>query len=551
MNSTRSSSSLRRFALRPFANCQRSPIAIRLLLAVVLIGFPFAETVAQQATGGMPTTPPPTENSDTGPSLGPSGRPFPSSGFLHPLTGHDTNAWIQESDGTFFLPALMPVLGALPPASPVPLAANYPREFAGEPFFMAYGNLVARDLLSAKRTEHIARYRATRLALLTELREQLNRVQDASSGAREQALSAFAAIQTPRLLELEAEAEEIRHDLTAAGMFKTTAHDIGDLSLTNKAPELIDALTSLRLILSAAHFREGFSLDQRRLLDEMALEIQLAIEPESVVSTPAPAFFWPAGARIAVPVGLPPEAAEKFEEFQRRKAALKDELRAALDREANQVFNIDRTDAHARLAAAQAHRFAELDALADQIRPALAALVGAGDPSVAELPDAVSRQVAAIVDRKAALQRGVHTRLVEFRRELPSDRIELIRQRDGLAIAIVTDNSRRRDRESVLSRINTFNGEISTRFAALAADSDAMRSAIARYQATTMGVNPDLTVDQLASDFLAAYKARESRQRQRDYAAAVLAPGLSSAQRRLLLTAASADLLPERLSLAH
>lgn len=343
----------------------------RVLAAALLAGFATLGAPAQQSGGIIssysgpppPSPPPQSENFAFGPSLGPSGRPQSlfDANFYPP--GY-SNRIIEQPPGPFFLPALLPVLGVPGPTQLKPLANGYPREFAGEPYFMAYGNLAANHELSAARAERIARHRAARLALLAELREQLQRGHDAS------VLAGLAAAQTPRLLELETEAEKIRHDLTRVELFATPADDIGKLVPIKGHPN--DVLGAVRQVLSAAHFRDGFSSDQRRLLEEMAQEIVLTLEPEPA-GRPASVFFWPAGARILVPTGLPPAAAAQFAEFQRRKAALKEELRTALERDRNQLFNFDNTEAFARLAARQAPRFAELDAMADQLRPALAA----------------------------------------------------------------------------------------------------------------------------------------------------------------------------------
>lgn len=530
-------------ALRPTSDrsppCPRvsrlTPAGIIRTLAVFwLAGFGWAQVHAQMGT--TPPTPP----GQRPPELGSLGDNVYWSGAMY---GSPNS---PQSLDPVFLPALLPVLGEERPANPVPLAANYPREFAGEPFFMAYANLAARDQLSAKRSERIARYRTARLILLTELREQLTRTTDAAAETRERALAGLAATQTSRLLELEVEAEEIRDDLTRREAFKIIASDIGDLPSRTEATERSAALATLRLLLSAAHFRDGFSSDQRRLLEEMAQETLLTLQPEPEASSPRAVFFWPAGARIPAPKNLAPEVAAQFVDFQRRKAALKNELRATLDRGETHILNLDRSEAYAKLATTQTRPFAELEALAEQLRPALAALAGTGASAVNELPADLANQVASIVERKAALQRELYSALMKFRRELPDDQVELIRQSGGIAISVLTEKGNRRTREAVLARILAFNEDISSRFKVLATDRDAMRTALARYQATVPGAKADVSVDRLAADFLAAYNARGFRNSQREYADAVFAPGLSPAQRRLLLRAVGTEFLHER-----
>ena len=508
------------------------PSALRLLAAALFSGFAVA---APAQVYEVPVR----ETADSGPSLGPSGRPPPSSANIYSA---EPNRVVQPPIDAYFLPPLLPVVGVAAPAPRKPLVRNYPREAVGEPFFMAYGNLAAQNLLSDQRADRLVSYRTARQTLLTELHVELERGPEVAAEARARALAGLAAIQTPRLLELEAEAEQIRHELTHTGILKPAADDIGNLVPTDEKPELKDVLADIRMILSAAHFRAGFSSDQRRLLEEMAQEIRLTIEPEPIGS-PIGVFFWPAGARIPMPSGLPPEAAGRFAEFQQRKAALKDELRAALERDRRQLFNIDNTPTFERLAAAQAPRFAELDTLADQIRPALATLSAAGDRLVTGIPADLAQQIISLADRTAALQGELRDRLAEFRTRLPDDRLALTPRGDGLAITVETNHATPGNRELVLAHLNEFNDELAARFTALAAVRDRVRDAITRYLAKAPGAKPGQTPDRFAADFLAAHRAGEYLNRQRDYAAAVFAPGLSPAQRRLLLAAAATDSL--------
>ncbi|HWA24825.1 MAG TPA: hypothetical protein VG734_04050 [Lacunisphaera sp.] len=447
----------------------------------------------------------------------------------------------SRPQGPHFLPAVLPVLGTdRPPDIKEPLAAGYPRQSAGEPYFMAEGNLIANQLLSDKRAEGIASYRTARLTLLTELQLELARGPEVSREDRERALAQLASVQTPRLLELEAEAERIRRDLTRLEPLKIVADDIGKLVPKDEAPMDQKALADVRMLLSAAVFREGFSPDQRRLLEEMAQEARFAVEPQ--LASARAVFFWPAGARIVYPDGLAPAAAKKFEEFQRRKEALKKELRRLVEKERYQLFNIDRTEDFEHLAAAQAKRFAELDALADELRPALAALADATTkPATAAVPADLVRQVVALADQKAQLQREVNARLTEFRRALPGELVEFSRENGGLMIAITTENGSQLAREEALVGINAFNQEVANRYAALSAERDAVRTSLTRYLVANPGAKPGQTADQLAADILADHKAREYRASQTNYAAAVFAPGLSPAQRRLLLAAATVD----------
>ncbi len=479
------------------------------------------------------------ETVDTGPSLGPGGRPHSGMGSVPSI---QSDAGARSPFAAYFLPALLPVLGVEIPVPSSALAPSYPREAAGEPFFMAYGNLAAQNRLPDPRADQLAGYRTARLTLLTELRVELDRGPEVDADTRTRALAGLAAAQTPRLLELEAEAEQIRHALTHPAPFKPIASDIGNLVPVEENPAFKDTLADIRMLLSAAHFRAGLSLVQRQLLEEMAQERRLRIEPEPIGVPPAN-FFWPAGARIAVPDGLSREAAARFDDFQRRKTALKAELLALLESDRRQIFNHDNTPAFERLSAAQAPRFAELDILADELRPALAALTPAGPAATPEIPTDLAPQIISLAERTAALQADLRNRLAEFRAHLRDDRLELVQQGNAFVIAVTTHGDSPSHRDLVLAHIREFNEEVSARFAALAVVREQVRAAIASHQARSPDSTRGQTPDQFAATVLGHYRHREYLNRQRDYTAAVLTSGLSPAQRRLLLAAATVESL--------
>lgn len=460
----------------------------------------------------------------------------------------------EDLVGPFAIPPVPPVLGE--PLDPhnltTRLPSYYPRSLAlhvGQPYYMAYGNLLLRDLLSVRRTDQIEHHRTTGLQLLDELREQLSRLPNAPADVRTRILADFALFQNPRLVQWEAEAEAIRRDLTLPGVLRTTADDPGLMPTAPGQPDPTEAQVLARAALSAAHFQDGLSPDQRRLLEEISLEARLSDGSAPATATPG-VFFWPAGARIPPPASLPPEIAARWDEFQRLKAGLKEELRA-LTRQQGFLFTNRRTEAYARLAADQAPRFAALEALADAIRPGLATRPGADQPAASNLPEDLTRRVGEIIARRTDLQRELGVRLKQFRSELPKDRVELVRQNNGLAITLASPEgtgSSGKTRADALARMQAINADLAAQYAALAADRDAVRTAIQRYQDSVPGEKPGLSVDQMAANFLQAYHEREALTRHRDYAAAVLTPGLSPAQRRLLFAAARADFIKERLA---
>lgn len=515
---------------------RRTPFANTRLLIAILVGISVITTDAENASVQPPIQP-------TLYEMLQSCRPDPSYYRALNISSHYNE---YRPLGPFFLPQPLPVLGVFRPIDPTPLVNNYPCEIAGEPYFIAYGNLAARKLLSPERTKRIERYKTEHASLLAVLRKKLKQVQGETAEIQQRTLAELAATQTPELLKLENEAEDLRRDLTYDSPWRTSASDIGKLVVEHAPADRRPSLAKLWLTLSAAHFRDGFSPEQRHLLEEMAHDLSLILEPEPNASAQPWVFFWPAGTRILKPSGLPPEAAAKFDNFQQQKEALKEELRTVLNRGDSYIFTSQRTDCYSQLAAKQAQRFVELDALADQLRPALAALTEATTQSSAALPSNLADELTAIVNRKAVLQRELYAKLMQFRRDLPDDRIELTGQKNGLAITVVSAKGNSHKQKAARAHINAYNEDLLNRFNALSTDRDAVLAAIVRYQSAAQNAKPGLTVDQLVADFLNDYKAWKNRQQQSDYAAAVLAPGLSPAQRRLLLNATLVDLLLER-----
>lgn len=448
-----------------------------------------------------------------------------------------------ESRRTVFPPPAPPVLGDEPILAPWPQPANYPSDlaaFVGDTFYLPYYALQLGTPQS-RRLQRIAAYQARRGELLADLRSQLDGFRDLAGPARSTALTELAARQAAALKALEQEEEAVRADLTASGLFRSTV-DGATVTLARPGPEPGTAQPlppEVQKLLHAAQFHEGFSTPQRQLLLEMAFEL----------TTPAPdgsqpvVFFWPATSRLRLTAQFPAALTPALDDLQRRKNELKAELRATVTDE-SYIFVGTRTGWYQRLAETQAPRFAEIDALAERIRTELAAAGYLAEPPPTRLPDDLSRRVGETVARKAALQRELNLRLKAFRDELTSDRVELRRQGNGLAIVVVpVKNGTVRppaNRAAVLAGLQALNNDFAHRFNVVAAELAALRDEIDRHNDTLR--RPDaVTVESLAADFKRSFAAQEMGLRFRDYRRAVLEPGLSAAQRRLLLKGALAE----------
>jgi len=214
----------------------------------------------------------------------------------------------------------------------------------------------------------------------------------------------------------------------------------------------------------------------------------------------------------------------------------------------------ERTQTYARLAEEQAGRFATLDTLAEEIRPGLAGVPYPDEPAQPNLPADLTHRVGDALARKAVLSRELLNRLKEFRQELPADKIELVPRGGALAIAITpirsTSPHDKPARDDAIARLQVLNADYSRQFAALTAEINTLRTEIQRVHDAS-DQTTSLDVEQVAADFEKSYEVRRNWDRFHDYYVAVIQPGLSPEQRRLLFNGALDDLEMERLKASN
>jgi len=398
-----------------------------------------------------------------------------------------------------------------------------------ETFYAAYTFEASAGELSAKDNKRVAAYLEASRQLLDEIQAKFQELGSAAPAVRAAGLAQLAAQQDGRLRALAGDAEAIRLALVSSIHYF-------DPALFERRGRSSDASTRTTLeLLFAASFYAGLSTEQRLLLPEIAFEQASPLRKEVQGWTKGSGFFFlPATARIQPPADLPPALEEKIRTFVREKENLKSELRRAALRD-DHFFSWKRSRQLTALAEQQAPRFAALDTLAEEIR---VELTGLGFPDQTEslaLPSDLTERVGSFYARKAEARRKLLTRLRELRSEYPAGKFEIVRQGDGLAIV---QSSADPKAEASLAE---FNASQARRYTAFARESEILRRDIQHRLAS----NPQRsarTVDQLAADFARAYAVRENGDRYRDYTHAVLEPGLSPAQRRLLFQAATAEL---------
>ena len=426
--------------------------------------------------------------------------------------------------GTATLLAATPII--YPPDPPpfgVPLPAPeaaggrtaVPPELAmhvNESFYAPLSTWLMPDNAGAKLSDtlrgRLDTHRATKLALQTELRARIDLLRETDAASRLAGLEQFAREQTPRIVALEEQAERLRRDLIRRDVAATVRAAGG---------------TESGVLRAAAFFQEGLSPDQRRLLREAALEIDSS--PAATVEG-SWFFFSPECSRIRPFTDLATELAGRVKAYQDQKNALKRELCEAVAKSPSPAALTD-------LAARQAPRIAALQSLAEEIRRGL---VARNDPTrrpdLSPLPAELNARIDAYRREKLDLQKALLVRVEEVTRGQvtsghPSD------TRSAAAVA-----SASQQQERIREAIAAYTRENQVRYTALEKCRDGLRSDLSRLSNATGAPTSAPSADALLKKFSEALQQFEVWRNYRDYQIAVLQPGLSPEQRRLLFDAA-------------
>lgn len=507
-------------------------ITIVLCAAVFLVG----AVVADDA--GSRSTPP---GRSFNPATLPSGAADPSATpitqgdrlrFMNDAASHYSFQSEQIQPDFYFFPPYPPPLGApLRPFYLAPKGMPAPAELAAyvnEPFYSVLGvRLVAEDL--PRRIQlGLAAYRAAKVEMQNELRAKIVRLTDVNAATREQELAALARTQTPRIVELEATAAQLRTDLQRSGVYGVLAgrgdwNETRTWRLSSKPDEKAakDTLEmEYRVMRAAVCYQEGLSAAQRRLLREIAMEIDAEIRETGARlaggAGPSWFFFMPETARIRVPADLPAGLSGEIAAFVGEKNQLKAELRDALRRYDATVAD-ERTRALKQLSVSQAPRIAALEEQAEHIRRGLANVTDMpGPPAPPPLPKQIVAQISEYRSHKADLLKVLLTELAKPATAGPS--------REG-AVA-------------PHEQVAAFNRAHDAQCAQLTKERDGIREALAQYVRSENAPQDRKSINDLLEEFENARQEQELWEQYRDYQSAVLLPGLSAEQRRLLFDAA-------------
>jgi hypothetical protein len=539
---------------KPLARPRRLSVLTVLAGLLLVPGAGAQDAASQRATGS--------EGSQNGPN---AELPWQARGkfdpvlFMNPFSSHYI-VHRNPQDGrtiVFFPPVPPPLESEIPILAPFEAGPSAPGEleaFVTDIFYPLLGErLVTGDLPTAVRAKIVA-YRNAKVSLQDELRSRVLSLKDADPESRARQLASLAALQAPRISELEAMAEKLRADLRPSRVFGISA---GSSDLTESLALRVRAVretptdpAELRreslAIRGAAFYQEGLSLGQRSLLLEAAIELEANAGPESGASKTAPVsrllLFSPETARIRIPKNLEPPLEAKIGEYVSAKNALKAELRDAL-RSTEETGADARREALSKLASLHAPRIAHIEALAEEVRRGLASLPNPpGAPASPSLPPELTTRISIYRRHKVELLKTLRAML-----DTPTPTADLNNTASTVApgnaaagtLAWMHDSATSTEIQPSALRVSVaeFDHRQSELVTALNAEEAGIRVSLAAYVRATTGTADRKSVNDLLRDFENARQDQEIRDRYRDYQTAVLLPGLSPGQRRVIFDA--------------
>lgn len=458
--------------------------------------------------------------------------------------------WLEENWrkewGLVFLPPATPPMGTPLTSRP---ASDYPAallDVVGESFFMVFSGTHVGNLLDERQLHRVTRYRETRDRLVAALRAKLTALADASPDQRARALADFASTQAKALRKLEAEAESLREEFSY--------RDDGSALLKRRdqpAPGEPDAPQASYIPLLAAQFHPGLSIDQRQLLQAIAQDATARTDEDAA---PAHVFFLPATTRIRWPLSDDPNLTRHMQRFQTMRQTLAEELtRFIIDSPANPSRRQLRKH-YTELVTRQTPQFDELHHLAEQIRFLLVNVRYPDQPPDHGLPSELVRLAGEHHARKLAFQNRTQHLLQDLGRYFAPEKLRLgsANNEPVIEVEAATDPAAKPkgSRKKLLGWLQQANEWLSRTHRELQTEAKTVSAAIRRHHETLSPAQAP-SVRELTATLVQTYVREETWRRYADYRTAVLTPGLSPAQRRLLLNAALRDLEKHRLQAAN
>ncbi|HEY1763607.1 MAG TPA: hypothetical protein VGF85_01710 [Opitutaceae bacterium] len=458
---------------------------------------------------------------------------------------HGVHAYI------FYPPMPPPLESEVPVVAPLesgPPAAPELSAFIGDTFYPFMGVRLAYGELSHSMRASILGYRTSKVALQNEIRAQILALKDSGPAERASKLAALAAAEQPRISDLAKREETIRSDLRQMHVLGVPVEftdlnekaDWREMAAETGPAKAVDLNGVAAATKGIAFYQEGLSADQRFLLFEKAYAIER--KARGLPSTPSDGrtvFFSPSTARIRLPGALPEALEAKLSQFQALKEELSGEISSALKKTQEMASGI-RVDALSKLADWQSPRFAQLDSLAEEIRIGLASLNAKEGPrSGPELPEDITKRISAYRQHKVELLRKLRAMLAAPTPAAPGAPPKAP-DPSASALAWMHDGKSKTEIQSMELRVSVgeFDRVQSELIGQLNKEENGIRESLAQYARSTNGASDRKSVNDLLREFESARQRQEIRDKFRDYRTAVLMPGLSAGQRRLLFDAA-------------
>lgn len=430
--------------------------------------------------------------------------------------------------------------------SPPALLADY----VGEIFYPPLSTRLMTRSLNRKLEARLEAFRQQRSTLLNALADQLVALQGADGATREGELRAFAALQNPRIAALEHEADELRRLFIAGGLLQFSVDWSRSrewkIGTTRFANDQADKEAQFQVIRAAAYYENGFTIEQRGLLVELAAELRVQARaaqpiPRSRTTDPAAMFFSPAMSRLRLPRNATPELIALLGRFNRLKSDLKQQLRETVCEE-DRAASEQRSAAFAALAERQWPRLVELEKLADEVRAAMAVI----PPQPLRLGPSIPAE---LKERIAAYERDRRKLIADFEQTLRTA-MDLHR----LKVSLRPANERERkelarrlaeDRISIRAQVaQKFHEASREQYEEMRRRYDAIQEELNAIAAENLDeeTGRPLTAETLLRSHRAAEERFNTFGREeviyRGYRVAMLMPGLSPEQRRLLFGSA-------------
>ncbi|MBL9193369.1 MAG: hypothetical protein JNJ82_13525 [Opitutaceae bacterium] len=429
-------------------------------------------------------------------------------------------------------------------------------DFVAEFFYPALALRISEGGGYRSVPESIERYRVTRDNLVRDLRAVLDQVRELPEPDREARLRVFAAEQKPALAALEASAEKERARWSyrdqAWGATRTGRVRIDD-------PMGFSTAELALLVRDVAYFQDGLDIWQRELLLEVARDVAVYGTPTALSENPGWLAFHPEPARILLPKLLPEALASRIARYESLKADVKRGLYETLLQTDRTFFAQQRARKLQGFFESQSGTLRALEVQADELRrelcrlPEMRQLVA---PAASPLSPVLAEQLQTIVADTRKLRQVTASAVDGIRRRETAFLVSYRVTSTGLEYSVWPRNARRFPPASPPNpKVEAVKAEL----AGKAGDYErALQTLASRYQALRQAVmetlpNAPQAVGALLQNATLVALQHERVEAQQLYYQATLEPGLSTAQRRLLLGAAMVALdleLPSGLSQA-